>query len=173
MFPSPSSKSSPLAKRTGERTGTTPMTRTQVHVKSQAGLKWAAWKEDPGVARQEQSGLVRGHTLFQWLSVREDSKRCIQFQMYKRMFSILLRVIISSQPGYPATFLPFIKYLLPGKHPFPKIIYLQCISSSKKNSPKLKMENNCFISKKLNKSKWYYLLASLFPCIKISTGWFP
>lgn len=46
--------------------------------------------------------------------------------MYKRSFSILLRVIISSHPGCPTTLLPFIKYLLPGKPPYPKIIHLQC-----------------------------------------------
>lgn len=46
--------------------------------------------------------------------------------MYKRMFSILLRVVISSQPGCLTNFQPFIKYLLLGKHQYLKINYLQC-----------------------------------------------
>lgn len=91
VFLNPSSKSSPLARTARERTRTTTTTRTQAHLKpswvrycqSQAGLKSPASKEGPGVARQEQSGLVRDHTLFRWLGVREDSKRCIHFQMYK------------------------------------------------------------------------------------------
>lgn len=96
VFRRPPSKSSPLTRTGSERTRTTTMTRTQVHLKqswvrywpSQAGLKSAAWKEDPGVARQEQSGLVRV-TLFQWFSVREDSKRCIRFQTYKTVKIII------------------------------------------------------------------------------------